>query len=83
MFSSYSPDVEDAMRALFHTLSERERRLYAAAAAAKLGRGGVTYLAHLFGCDAKTICRGRRELSQPSALPPGRSRKKGADEPRA
>jgi len=83
MFSPYPPDIEEAMRALFHSLGERERRLYAAAEAAKLGRGGLTYLAHLFGCDEKTIRRGRRELPQPSSLPPGRSRKKGAVEPRA
>ena len=83
MVSPYPSDVEATMRTLFHSLGERERRLYAAAEAAKLGRGGVTYLARLFGCDEKTIRRGRRELPPSSALPPGRSRKKGAAEPRA
>jgi hypothetical protein len=73
----YTPQAEEAMRALYHSLGERERRLYAAAEAAKLGHGGIAYLAQLFDCDAKTIRRGRRELGQGPALPPGRSRKKG------
>ncbi len=80
MFVPFSPSTEEAMRCLFDSLGERERRLYAAAEALKLGRGGVLYLARLFGCDPKTIRRGRRELSQQPSLPPGRSRKKGVAE---
>lgn len=76
----YSPDVEQAMRQLYHSLAERERRLYVAAEAVKLGRGGISYLAQLLDCDEKTIRRGRCELSQQPQLPPGRSRKKGAAE---
>jgi hypothetical protein len=73
----YSPEVEAAMQLLFRFLGERERRLYAATEAIKLGRGGLTYLAKLLGCDEKTIRRGRRELEQGTGLLPGRSRKKG------
>ena len=81
MFTTpYSADVEQTMRAFFESLGERERRLYAATEAAKLPRGGLRYLARLFGCDEKTIRRGRRELSEPCTLKPGRSRKKGAAE---
>lgn len=76
----YSPEVEQAMRLLYRSLGERERRLYAAAEAIKLGRGGVLYLSRLLDCDEKTIRRGRRELSETPQLPPGRSRKKGAGE---
>jgi hypothetical protein len=83
MIAPYSPSTEEAMRRLFDSLGERERRLYAAAEALKLGRGGLVYLARLFGCDKKTIRRGLRELPQQPSLPPGRSRKKGADEKRA
>jgi hypothetical protein len=79
MEAKYPPEVEEAMRGLFESLSERERRLYAAVEAAKLGRGGLAYLANVLGCDEKTIRRGRRELVEPAHLPPGRSRKKGAD----
>jgi hypothetical protein len=83
MIAPYPPSIEEAMRRLFGALAERERRLYAAAEAVKLGRGGLVYLAKLFGCDQKTIRRGLRELPQKPALSPGRSRKKGADENRA
>jgi hypothetical protein len=79
MNAAYSPTTEEAMRHLFDSLSERDRRLYAAAEVLKLGRGGLLYLTHLFGCDPKTIRRGIRELQQPTRLSPGRSRKKGAD----
>jgi hypothetical protein len=75
----YPPEVEAAMRLLFRFLGERERRLYAATEAIKLGRGGLTYLARLLGCDEKTIRRGRRELERGIDLPPGRSRKKRGD----
>jgi hypothetical protein len=78
MITPYGPSTEEAMRRLFDALSERERRLYAAAEALQLGRGGLVYLAQLFECDNKTIRRGLRELQQEPFLPPGRSRKKGA-----
>ena len=77
MEARYTPEVEQAMRHLFESLSERERRLYAGVEAVKLGRGGVAYLAVVLGCDEKTIRRGKRELVAPTDLPPGRSRKKG------
>ena len=80
MIKPYPPATEAGMRRLFDALCERERRLYAATEVQKLGRGGLTYLAHLFDCDKKTIRRGIRELKQPSFLPPGQSRKKGAAE---
>ena len=79
----YSPEIEQAMGLLYRTLGERERRLYAAAEAVKIGRGGVCYMSRLLGCDEKTIRRGHQELHETSAkpqLPPGRSRKKGAAE---
>ena len=83
MFTPFPLTVELVVRQLYDSLGERERRLYAAAEALKLGRGGLTYLARLLDCDEKTIRRGKRELDQPSPLPPGRSRKKGAAEPRS
>ena len=80
MISSYSPATEVAMRQLFDSLGERERRLYAAAEVLKLGRGGLLYLTRLFDCDPKTIRRGVRELEEGSSLAPGQSRKKGVAE---
>ena len=80
MLTAYSPTSEDAMRRVFDSLNERGRRLYAAAEAVKLGRGGLLYLTRLFDCDPKTIRRGILELQHQCSLPPGRSRKKGAAE---
>jgi hypothetical protein len=65
------------MQQVFHSLAERDRRVYAAVEAAKLGYGGIGYIAQLFGCDRKTIRRGLQELAQPPLLPAGQSRKKG------
>lgn len=78
MFAKYPADIEQAMCFTFVSLNERQRRLYAAAEALKLGRGGVAYLSSLFDCDRKTIYRGLRELNQPASLPPDQARKKGA-----
>jgi hypothetical protein len=80
----YPPDVERAMQALYRSLRENDRRRYAAVEAAKLGHGGLDYIATLLGCDPKTIRRGRRDLGalrdQPLAdvVPSERVRKKGA-----
>jgi hypothetical protein len=75
----YSEDTERAMRTFFCSLSERDRRGYAAIEAFKLGHGGLTYIADLLDCSERTIRRGLAELrNPPPALPLGRSRKKGA-----
>jgi len=75
----YSTDIERAMRRFFDSLSEKDRRRYAGVEAAKLGHGGIEYLAELLGCDPKTIHRGREELEQPEDPAAGRVRKKGED----
>ena len=75
----YRPDVEEAMRDFFDSLSEHQRRRYAAVEAVQLGRGAIRYLARVLDCDEKTIRRGKRELLEPAPLGPGRCRKKGAD----
>jgi len=80
---TYSPEIEHSMRMFYDSLSEKDRRRYAAIEAAKLDYGGVEYLSTLLGCDPKTIRQGRQDLDQlPDGLD-GRVRKKGADENRA
>lgn len=59
----YSEDLEGQMRAFFRTLSEKDRRRYAAVEAIKLGHGGVEYVSDLFRIDPKTIRRGVQELA--------------------
>ena len=75
----YSVVTERRMRALFNTLSEKDRRRYAAIEAEKLGHGGVAYIAALFGVAPKTIRQGRADLDQSTDPVVGRVRKKGAD----
>src|SRR6185295_2164704 len=55
----FSPEVEQAVKTLYRSLREKDRRRYAAVEAAKLGHGGVEYIAGLLHCDPKTIRRGR------------------------
>jgi hypothetical protein len=75
----YAEDVERMMRRLFDSLKENDRRRYAAIEAAKLGHGGMEYVAGVLGCDPKTIRAGLAELEGEDELDTGRSRKKGAD----
>jgi hypothetical protein len=74
----YPPAVEAAMRAFFASLSEKDRRRYAAVEATKLGYGGLAYIARLLRIDPKTVRQGCRELRHPGGTPAGRCRKKGA-----
>lgn len=80
---TYSPEIQRSMQMFYNSLSEKDRRRYAAIEAAKLGYGGVELISTLLGCDPKTIRQGKQDLEQ---LPDGldnRVRKKGADESRA
>ena len=73
----YSVEVARSMQALFASLSERDRRRYAATEALKLGHGGICYLAGLLGCSERTIRRGIVELARLPQPPDGRVRRKG------
>jgi hypothetical protein len=78
MIAKYPHRVEEAMRYTYSTLNERQRRLYAASEALKLGHGGTAYVSQLLDCHRRTIERGLQELRHPGPpLPPARSRKKG------
>ena len=76
---AYSVDVEAKMQRFFAWLSEKDRRRYAAVEAAKLGHGGVEYIARLLACDPKTIRQGLEDLEQPEDPAAARVRKKGVD----
>jgi hypothetical protein len=81
----YSAEVEQAMKVMYRSLWENDRRRYAAVEAAKLPHGGVDYIAGLLGCDPKTIRRGQQDLDDLLAnpiqdvVPSDRVRKKGAE----
>ena len=76
---AYLAGVERKMKRFFDWLSEKDRRRYAAVEAAKLGHGGVEYVARILGCDPKTIREGLKELEEPEDAAAGRVRKKGVD----
>lgn len=67
--TSYPEATEELMRKFYQTLSEKDRRRYAAVEARKLGHGGITYISKVLGCAQSTIAIGIEELK---ALPEGR-----------
>ena len=76
--TGYATQVERHMVALYESLSEKDRRRYAAVEAEKLGHGGLEYVATLFGCDADTIRRGQNDVAElPADAAADRVRKKG------
>lgn len=58
----YSTEIEQAMRSFYDSLSEKDRRRYAAIEVAKLGHGGLEYIASVLGCDPKTTRHGQHDL---------------------
>ena len=75
----YEPQVEGRMRAFCETLTERDRRRFAALEATRLGHGGIEYVAGVLGCSTRTIERGLGELEQlPNDPAEGRVRRPGA-----
>jgi hypothetical protein len=77
----YPIDIEQRMQALYRSLSEKDRRRYAAIEADKVGHGGLAYVAKLFGCDPETVRHGQEDLAQlPRDEAAGRVRKKGRAE---
>ena len=76
--SQYEPDDAKTMREFYETLSEKDRRRYVAVEARRLGHGGITYVAQVFGCCERTIERGLAELDQlPHDPAAGRIRRPG------
>jgi hypothetical protein len=77
----YGRRVEGQMVSFYRSLSEKDRRRYAAVEAGKLGHGGVAYIARLFGCDPDTVRRGLADVEQlPEDAAEDRVRKKGGAE---
>lgn len=74
----YPVEIEDQMKRFYESLSEKDRRRYAAVEAQKLGYGGTTYISSVLGCDPKTIRQGQAEITElPDDPVGGRVRKKG------
>lgn len=60
----YPSEIEAEMKKFHQTLSEKDKRRYAAIEALKLGHGGIVYIAKLLGCDRNTVSEGIKELKQ-------------------
>ena len=78
MLNRYSVRVETRMKHFYQSLSEKDRRRYAAVEAEKIGYSGISYIAELFGCDPKTIQSGIDDIDHlPFDPARDRIRKKG------
>src|ERR1700746_797789 len=75
---TYRAEIEQLLRQYYQSLSEKDRRRFAAIEAIKLGHGGTRYIAQVLGCDPQTVREGLRELTQLPDDPAGhRIRKRG------
>ena len=81
--NQFDAATERNMRDFFATLSEKDRRRFAAIEARQLGYGGVTYVAETLNCSRRTSERGLAELDDLTNDPaagqvrrPGAGRKK-------
>ena len=79
--TKYTSEIEASMKMFFETLSEKDRRRYAAVEALKLGNGGQQYICGVLGCDPGTVKRGTEELMggitpEESVRKPGGGKKK-------
>lgn len=63
---AYSPENEQLLRLYYQSLSEKDRRRFAAVEATILGHGGISYIESILGCSRRTIERGMRELDNMS-----------------
>jgi hypothetical protein len=60
IMTPYPSSVEKEMKKFFDSLSEKDKRHYAAIETLKLGHGGRKYISQILGCNRKTIRRGIR-----------------------
>jgi len=80
----YDEATERQMRGFYKTLSEKDRRRYAALEAARLGHGGIEYVSSVLGCSRRTIERAQEELEElPEDPAKDRMRREGAGRKKA
>lgn len=77
MQTPYPAAIEQQMQRYYTSLSEKDRRRYAAIEAVKLSHGGISYIGRVVGCDYRTIKAGMQELSDETALDDARIRRPG------
>ncbi len=77
LIKEYDFATELHMATFYNSLSEKDRRLYAAAEAIKFSHGGITYISNVLNCDRDTISKGIVELKNPDSITKDGIRKKG------
>jgi hypothetical protein len=70
-------EISAKFRALFPSLSERMRRLWAGTEARAIGHGGIAVVVRATGLARNTVVRGLKELDESSPLDPARVRRPG------
>jgi len=68
VFVDYTDELKNNMRGLYDSLSEKDRRRYAAIEAKKLGHGGIVYIATLFSCMERTVRKGLSDLDNDKCM---------------
>ena len=64
----YGRGVEEGIINFYDSLSEKDRRRYAAIEVQKLSYGGQQDISRLLGCDEKTIQQGLQDLANEEEL---------------
>jgi hypothetical protein len=59
----YPLEAEERMHYFYHSLNEKDRRLYAGLEALRIGHGGRNYIAKVLGCSRNTVSKGACEIS--------------------
>ena len=72
----YPEEIEEKMIRYYNTLSEKERRRYAAIEAEKLGYGAISYIVRILGGRPDTIKRGFEELESTELINEARKARK-------
>ena len=73
----YSSEIEAQMQRYYGSLSEKDRRRYAAIEAVKIGHGGISYIHRVLGCGRSSIRLGLAELLDDEAMSEERQRSPG------
>ena len=73
----YPKTIEQQMADFYNSLSEKDRRRYAAIEATKLGRGGISYICEILECDYSTLSKGQKELEENLDKDDKRQRREG------
>ena len=60
----YCEEIESEMLKFYTSLSEKDKRRYAAIEAKKIGHGGIKYISELFGCHRNTIIQSEKFNNQ-------------------